>query len=134
MISLLPNTPSQDVYLTLREKAKDLPLYTHYLVIFTNMISRVEYPFVANVVSDNDRYTKIAINTDTNDPTNGDVLIEETGQFWYKVWGQNSSSNLDPLNASVVGEIERGTLQVITQETFYNPNAVTIPDNIIYYQ
>jgi hypothetical protein len=134
MISLLPNTPSQDVYLTLREKAKDLPLYTHYLVIFTNMTSRVEYAFVANVVTDNDRYTKIAINTDTNAPTNGDVLIEETGQFWYNVWGQNSSSNLDPLNASVVGEIERGTLQVITQETFYNPNAVTIPDNIIYYQ
>jgi len=134
MISLLPNTASQDIYLTLREKAKDLPLYTNYLVIFTNMMSREEYPFVANVLSDNDRYTKIRISTDSNAPTSGDILVTETGQFWYKVFGQNSSSNLNPNDVSVVGEIERGTLHIQTQETFYNPNAVSIPDNIIYYQ
>lgn len=120
--------------MTLREKAKDISSYTHYLVIFTNMVSRTEYAFVANVASDNDRYTKIDISTNANAPTSGNVLIEETGEFWYAVYAQNSSSNLLPNNVAVVAEIERGTLHVQTQETFYNASSVSIPNNIIYYQ
>jgi len=131
MIAILPNTTNQYVYLTLKEKQKDVGSWTNYLVEIQGEMSREKRYFIANVLEDNARYTKIAINTNTNDPLNGDLLITETGQYWYKVFAQDSDTNLDPENS--IAEIERGVLHVQTEQEYYNIPTITLPDNIIYY-
>jgi len=131
MIAILPNSINQNVYLTLKEKQKDIGSWTNYLVEIQGEMSREKRYFIANVIEDNARYTKIQMNTNANDALNGDLLISETGQYWYKVYAQDSDTNLDPENS--IAEIERGVLHVQTEKEFYNLPEITLPDNIIYY-
>lgn len=131
MIAILPNTTSQNIYLTLKEKQKDVGSWTNYLVEIQGEMSREKRYFIANVVEDNARYTKITMNTNANDALNGDLLITETGQYWYKVYAQDSDTNLDAVNT--IAEIERGVLHVQTEQEYYNLPTITLPDNIIYY-
>ncbi len=133
MLRLLPNTADQEIFLTLFEKKKFLPAFENYLMVITNEASREDWALIIDPTTDNNRYTKAIISTDNLDPTNGEVLIEQTGQFWYFIYGQNSTTNLDPTDASVVGLVEKGVIQVITQESYYNVPDITIPDTIIYY-
>ena len=134
MITLAPNSSTEQFfYLTLQEAKKDFDAFTNYLVEFRSLSSEEEFYFIADVVTDNARYTKISINTDANQPTAGHILLTESGQYSYKVWGQNSTTNLDPADATVVALIERGTLTV-TGETGYTIPSISIPDNVIYYQ
>jgi hypothetical protein len=113
MIHLNPNSATeQTIYLTLQEMKKDFDAFANYLVLFENMGSREQIYFIGDVATDNARYTALSIFTNLDDPLNGDILLEETGQFFYKVWGQNSTTNLDPTDASVVALIEEGTLDV----------------------
>lgn len=134
MITLLPNSSTEQFfYLTLQEAKKDFDAFTNYLVEFRSLSSEEEFYFIADVVTDNARYTKISINTDADQPTAGHILLTESGQYSYRVWGQNSTTNLDPTDATVVAMIERGTLTV-TGETGYTIPSIPIPDNVIYYQ
>lgn len=112
---------------------KDFDAFTHYLVIFTSMASQDTYAMVGNVEADNARYTKLSVFTNQPLGTAGRVYLTQSGQYTYDVYGQNSSTNLNPTDASVEGLIERGTLSV-SGETGYNIPEITIPDNIIYYQ
>jgi len=134
MITLLPNSSTEQFfYLTLQEAKKDFDTFTNYLVEFRSLSSEEEFYFIADVVTDNARYTKISINTDADQPTAGHILLTESGQYSYRVWGQNSTTNLDPTDSRVVAMIERGTLTV-TGETGYTIPSISIPDNVIYYQ
>jgi hypothetical protein len=134
MIHLNPNSATeQTIYLTLQEMKKDFDAFANYLVLFENMGSREQIYFIGDVATDNARYTALSIFTNLDDPLNGDILLEETGQFFYKVWGQNSTTNLDPTDASVVALIEEGTLDV-TGAVGYNIPTIDVPDNVIYYQ
>tara|TARA_R100001440_G_scaffold53354_3_gene72972 strand:- start:653 stop:1057 length:405 start_codon:yes stop_codon:yes gene_type:complete len=134
MITLTPNSSEEQfIYLTLQEAKKDFDAFTHYLVIFTSMASHDTYAMVGNVSADNPRYTKLSVLTNQPLGASGRVLLKESGQYTYEVYGQNSSSNLSPSDASVEGLIERGTLTV-TGETGYNIPTITIPDNFIYYE
>ena len=134
MITLTPNSSEEQfIYLTLQEAKKDFDAFTHYLVIFTSMASHDTYAMVGNVSADNLRYTKLSVLTNQPLGASGRVLLKESGQYTYEVYGQNSSSNLSPSDASVEGLIERGTLTV-TGETAYNIPTITIPDNFIYYE
>jgi len=134
MITLTPNSASEQfIYLTLQEAKKDFDSFTDYLILFQSMASKEKFYFIADVTTDNARYTKISIHTNVNQPTAGHILLEESGLYFYKVWGQNSTTNLDPENASVVALIEEGSLNVIG-ETGYTIPDITIPDNIIYYE
>lgn len=112
---------------------KDFDPFANYLVLFQSMGSREDYYFIGNVETDNPRYTALSINTNNDDPLNGDILLEESGQYFYKVWGQNSTSNLDPTNVAVVALIEEGTLEV-TGAIGYDIPTINVPDNVIYYQ
>ena len=98
------------------------------------MQSQTAYYLIANVNTENARYTKIDIGTDTDDAVNGSIQITSTGQFYYTVYGQNSDTNLDPEDAAVVGIVEVGLLELVTQETYYNAQGGTIPNNVIYYE
>ncbi len=134
MIHLNPNSATeQTIYLTLQEMKKDFDPFANYLVLFQSMGSREDYYFIGNVETDNPRYTALSINTNNDDPLNGDILLEESGQYFYKVWGQNSTSNLDPTNVAVVALIEEGTLEV-TGAIGYDIPTINVPDNVIYYQ
>ena len=134
MIHLNPNSATeQTIYLTLQEMKKDFDTFANYLVLFQSMASREDYYFIGDVETDNARYTALSIFTNLDDPLNGDILLEETGQYFYKVWGQNSTTNLDPTNVSVVALIEEGTLDV-TGAVGYNIPTIDVPDNVIYYQ
>lgn len=133
MVTLLPDTAGQYIYLTLKEKNKYMDSYADFLVVFTNMMSNETYSFIGNVFTDNERYTRLDISTAVDDALNGDIKIVATGQFWYSVYGQNSTTNLDPLDAVVVGTLEVGTVHVLTQEEFYDVPSLSIPDSKIYY-
>ena len=134
MITLVPNSSAEQfIYLTLQEAKKDFDSFTNYLVIFTSMASKDTFAMVGNVETDNARYTKLSVYTNQPLGISGRVLLTQSGQYTYDVYGQNSSSNLSASDASVVGLIERGTLTV-TGETGYNIPSISIPDNVIYYQ
>tara|TARA_R100000541_G_scaffold11900_1_gene20175 strand:- start:861 stop:1265 length:405 start_codon:yes stop_codon:yes gene_type:complete len=134
MIHLNPNSATeQTVYLTLQEMKKDFNTFANYLVHFQSMASREDYYFIGDVATDNARYTALSIFTNVDDPLNGDILLEESGQYFYKVYGQNSATNLDPTDAAVVALIEEGTLDV-AGAVGYNIPTIDVPDNVIYYQ
>lgn len=134
MITLAPNSSDEQfIYLTLQEAKKDFDTFTHYLVIFTSMASQDTFAMVGNVEVDNARYTKLSVYTNQPLGTSGRVYLTQSGQYTYDVYGQNSSTNLTPTDASVEGLIERGTLTV-TGETGYDIPSISIPDNVIYYQ
>lgn len=134
MIHLNPNSATeQTIYLTLQEMKKDFNTFANYLVHFQSMASREDYYFIGDVATDNPRYTALSIFTNVDDPRNGNILLKETGQYFYKVYGQNSATNLDPTDAAVVALIEQGTLDV-TGAVGYNIPTINVPDNVIYYQ
>lgn len=134
MIHLNPNSATeQTIYFTLQEMKKDFDTFANYLVHFQSMASREDYYFIGDVATDNPRYTALSIFTNVDDALNGDILLEESGQYFYKVYGQNSTTNLDPEDVSVVALIEQGTLDV-AGAVGYNIPTIDVPDNVIYYQ
>tara|TARA_R100000951_G_scaffold31966_1_gene27295 strand:- start:66 stop:494 length:429 start_codon:yes stop_codon:yes gene_type:complete len=134
MIHLNPNSSSpQSIYLTLSEMRKDFAVFTNYLVLFQSMASKEDFYFIGNVDTDNARYTTLQVYTNEDSRTGGKVLLTESGLYIYKVWGQNSSTNLNPTDDAVVALLEQGTLNV-AGATGYDIPDITIPDNIIYYQ
>jgi len=133
MIRLQPNTATQTFYVSPYSAKKYLSTFTHYLIEFKEMSTSATYRFIANVTTDNERYTQIAIGTNTNDAINGSIKVENSGYYTFTIWGQNSSSNLDPTDASVAGECQQGLLQIVAQEAWNIPS-IDIPNNVVYYE
>ena len=134
MIYLVKNTAAQLLYLTLKEGELLLAnSYTHYLLELTNEQTLQKLYAIPTKIAENDRYTTIRIGTNANTPTAASLLINYPARFSYIVYGQNSSTNLDPTNAAVEGVIEKGYLIVedITTPRFTEPN-LTIDNDITY--
>jgi hypothetical protein len=134
MIYLLKNTAAQLLYLTLKEGELLLANpYTHYLLELTNEQTLQKLYVIPNQIAQNDRYTTIQIGTNANTPLAASLLINYPARFSYIVYGQNSSTNLDPTNAVVEGIIEKGYLIVedITTPRFTEPD-LTIDNDIAY--
>jgi hypothetical protein len=134
MIYLLKNTAAQLLYLTLKEGELLLAnTYTHYLLELTNEQTLQKLYAIPTKIAENDRYTTIRIGTNANTPTAASLLINYPARFSYIVYGQNSSTNLDPTNAAVEGVIEKGYLIVedVTTPRFTEPN-LTIDNDITY--
>lgn len=134
MIYLLKNTAAQLLYLTLKEGELLLANpYTHYLLELTNEQTLQKLYAIPTKIAENDRYTTIQIGTNANTPTAASLLINYPARFSYIVYGQNSSTNLDPTNAAVEGVIEKGYLIVedVTTPRFTEPN-LTIDNDITY--
>ena len=134
MIYLVKNTAAQLLYLTLKEGELLLAnSYTDYLLELTNEQTLEKLYAIPNQIAQNDRYTTIQIGTNDNEPTDASLLINYPARFSYVVYGQNSTTNLDPTDEAVVGVIEKGYLIVedITTPRFTEPN-LTIDNDIAY--
>jgi hypothetical protein len=134
MIYLIKNTAAQLLYLTLKEGELLLANpYTHYLLELTNEQTLQKLYVIPNQIAQNDRYTTIQIGTNANTPLAASLLINYPARFSYIVYGQNSSTNLNPTNAVVEGIIEKGYLIVedITTPRFTEPD-LTIDNDIAY--
>ena len=65
--------------------------------------------------------------------TSGKAMGSDTGFYNYTIYGQNSISNLDPLNGSVVGKCEVGVMQIKGADAWSVPT-ISIPNNVVYYE
>lgn len=107
MVYLNHNTAAQTAYFTLDEgRLFYSTAFTHYLLVLVLDGVGVEQEGtklsqVVTIVNENPRATEITLTT---------IGLTNSGTYQYYFYGQNSSSNIDPLNASVVGIVERGTL------------------------
>lgn len=125
MIYLNHNQANQTVHLTLSEaRSYFTQSFTHYLVIFqyedNTSESNNRLAQVATIVSENERDTELTVTT---------VGLENSGQYFYEVYGQNSSVNLDPENAAVVGKCEQGRLILLKngeQPTYSDSGTPTV--------
>jgi hypothetical protein len=133
MIHLQPNVSGQTAYFSPFQARKFMASFTDYLLVFRNVATDTTFACVMNVFADNARYTQVDISTNAADGVNGNVLMKESGLYTYTIYGQNSSTNLDPTDAVVVGVCEKGTAQLSDDAAWTTPN-ISIPDNIIYYE
>jgi len=122
------------MYCTPFEARKFLASFTDYLVVLRNDASEETYAFIANVTYDNERYSQFRISTATDNPTAGNILLTESGLYTYTIYGQNSDTNLDPEDASIVGVCEVGACRVTATGTYFDFDNPTVPDNVIYYE
>lgn len=100
--------------------------YTHYLLILTREEKSdvgADLAQVPTISLENQRYTQLVVTT---------VGLTGAGQYRYTVYGQNSSSNIDPNNAAVVGIVEEGWLNLTTNADYYNEITVASSDDKQY--
>lgn len=133
MIHLSPNSTSNTVTVTPFEARKFLPAFKDYLLVLVNQATKEQFPCIFNVAYDNERYSQADLPTNNDDPINGEILLTESGLYTYTIYGQNSDSNLDPTDASVVGVCEVGPCKVSDEPAWTIPK-FSIPDNVIYYE
>ncbi len=129
MITLQPNSDSQKMYLTLEERKAFLPSYSKYLISFEEQSTREKHNFIANVDGSTERYTIISINTDEDQPLDGNIELLNSGYYFYTVYAQDNNTNLDPDNT--LGIVEKGLLKVVDTATAYNPTVTTFNDFIV---
>lgn len=133
MVRLIPNTAGQYMYLTLKEATKYLPSFTEYLVELKSLQSNEAYYFIAALGVNSERYSRVDVGLDVDDALNGSIQVTESGQYKYTIYGQNSTTNLNPTDNSVIGIVEVGKLLIVTQETYFESFSPEIPDDTIYF-
>jgi hypothetical protein len=121
------------MYVTPFQARKYLTTFTNYLIQFKSQATSKTFISILRITADNARYTKATIGTNIDQATSGNIKITESGLYTYTIWGQNSTTNLDPADDSVVGECEVGVLQVIGAEAWTIP-VISIPNNVVYYE
>ena len=107
--------------------------FTVYLFEATCDASDSAYYWIGDKLVDNPRFTKIQINLTIDFPEGGNIKIEERGLFRYTIYGQTSTTNLDPKNESVVGVLERGVMRISGALPYTLPTFET-PPSVIYYE
>jgi hypothetical protein len=129
---LQTNTASQTLLLSLEEGVLLLPTFTDYLLILQNEITLQLFAVIPIVIDSNERITTLSVSTDTDDAENGSILITQSGRYNYIIYGQNSSTNLDPEDAVVVGELKRGFIEFTALTEYFDQPSLTIPNDIEY--
>lgn len=124
MVYLNTNTANQYAYLSLDEgRAYFNVAFTHYLLVMTYEMTGEQLAQVVEVINENERVTKIRLTT---------VGLVDAGRYHYEVYGQNSSSNIDPTNAAVLGLIEKSLMILQDGTIFFDVSTPTIPVDVIY--
>ena len=127
MVYLNTNTAGQTLRLSLDEARQ------YYSTAFTDYLLLIYHEENSNVgnsiaqvppiVVENQRYTELTVTT---------IGLTLPGRYRYDVYGQNSNSNTDPNDASVVGLCERGYLYLNDSGVYFEVPTITIQDDIIY--
>ena len=126
MLILTPNQANQTARLTLNEGRTKLGDYTHYLLILSFDDTGVETDnTLAQVITVTEESARVTTFTCTT------VGLDYQGKYWYKVYGQNSASNTDPEDASVVGLVEQGSAIITNNASQYVDTTTT--DNATIY-
>lgn len=127
MIYLNTNTANQIIRLSLDEARQYYSqTYTHYLLVLTheeNSVAGTSLAQVCSIIGENQRYTILNIST---------IGLTIAGRYRYEVYGQNSSSNLNPNDASVVGLCEIGWGDMVDNSVPYSIQNIVITNDIIY--
>ena len=115
---------TNDIYLNLADVRTNSTGY-YYLFALTNEMTQATTHVIAVKVSTNDRYDKLRITeSNSEDKPNGTVKLFPEGFFNYIVYEQTSSTNLDPTNVAVVGELDRG-VAFVSASTFMQESTYT---------
>ena len=125
MVYLLPNTANQSLYLSLYEGRYTLADFTHYMLSIIreeNSETGEKLNQVPTVITDGSGYSHITVTTST---------LTQAGRYRYVVYGQNSSSNIDDEDASIVGIVEIGYLELTDNGTYYDVVETTTANDII---
>lgn len=124
MIYLLTDTPEQYLWMTLAEgRTFFTESFTHYLMVLSKELSNKSLHQVVEIIQENERFTKIKLTTES---------LIDSGTYRYEVYGQNSSTNTDINDASVVGLVEVGQGNLTNSQTFYDATPLNIPTDVIY--
>jgi len=124
MVYLNTNTANQYAWLSLDEGRQYFNVaFTNYLLVLTYEMTGEQLAQVVDVVTENERVTKIRLTT---------VGLTDAGKNKYDVYGQNSDTNLDPTDASVVGLVERGSMILSNGTIYFDVSKPTIPVDVIY--
>jgi uncharacterized protein YjfI (DUF2170 family) len=103
------NNGLNEVIVTLKEKTTlQVPVY---LFALKNQITNLETFFIAQDTSGYpERFNRflVLVNDGVN-PLSGEIELTDTGYYSYKIYEQESSENLDPLNA--LNKVEDGILK-----------------------
>lgn len=125
MVYLLPNTANQSLYLSLYEGRYTLADFTHYMLSIIreeNSETGVKLNQVPTIVTDGSGYSHITVTTST---------LTQAGRYRYIVYGQNSSTNIDEEDASIVGIVEIGYLELTDNGSYYDVVQTTSANDII---
>lgn len=125
MIYLNPNQANQTIYLSLYEGRYTLADFTHYMIGIIheeNSENGDALYQVPTVVSDGSRISELSITT---------VGLATVGRYRYVVYGQNSASNIDPTDASVVGVVEIGYMVLNDSHDYFETISTSSSNDII---
>lgn len=127
MIYLHVNQAGQDAWLSLDEARQYYSTpFSDYLLIITHEENSIVGESIAQVpvvAMENVRITHLQVTT---------VGLTLAGRYRYEVYGQNSTVNTDPDNASVVGLLQRGTMVLTDNQQYFDVPSTTINNDIIY--
>lgn len=124
MVYLNTNTANQYAWLSLDEGREYFNVaFTHYLLVLTYEMTGEKLAQVVVVINENERVTKIRLTT---------VGLLDAGRYHYEVYGQNSDTNTDPTDASVVGKVEEGLMILSNGTNYFDVSTPTIPVDVIY--
>lgn len=124
MVYLNTNTANQYAWLSLDEGRQYFNVaFTNYLLVMTYEMTGEKLAQVVDVITENERVTKIRLTT---------VGLLDAGRYKYEVYGQNSDTNTDPTDASVVGKVEEGLMILSNGTNYFDVSTPTIPVDVIY--
>lgn len=101
--------------------------YPYFLWEFKSDVSGEVKRFICQDSSTQAQRYNLCLITETSGTenlTSGTITLNPTGQWTYKVYGQNSSTNLNPTLANT-DVLEIGRVRVIGTETTYDTNSTT---------
>ena len=105
----------------------------NYLFEFESDQTKTKYYtiIVNNITTNKLRYNEFNFIEGTNNPTSGSLDLGPPGFYNYKVFEQNSTTNLDPTG---LNEVEQGKMKLIdsTYQPSFTQHSVTPTTNVVY--
>ena len=124
MVYLNTTTANQYAWLSLDEGRQYFNVaFTHYLLVMTYEMTGEQLAQVVEVINENERVTKIRLST---------VGLVDAGRYHYEMYGQNSSTNINPNDSSVVGLVEKSLMVLQDGTIYFDVSTPTIPVDVIY--